>query len=137
MENVDKLVAILRNMGNKAEKTIELIEKENPELAKLVREKMFMFEDIEDLSRNEISILIREVSMKTLTLALKGTDMSFRAAIFNAVTKRVAENIKDDLEIMGPVKLSDVEKARGEILDAVNDLTARGLISKNDDDVYV
>lgn len=136
MESVDKLVAILRNMGNKAEKVIELIEAKSPELAKLIREKMFMFEDIEDLSITDISNIVRSVPRKTLTMALKGTNTDFRNKIYGAVSQRVAEIIKEDIEILGPVKLSEVEIARNEIMDTVSEMISSGKINI-EDDIYV
>ncbi len=135
MKNVDTLVTILRKMGNKADKIIELIESKSPELAKLIREKMFMFEDIETLNNNDISNIIRNVPRKILTLSLKGTSISFRDKIYDSVSERVAETIRDDLEIMGHVRRSEVESARNVILNVVTDMIGQGKIGI--DDVYV
>ncbi|MCP3927142.1 MAG: hypothetical protein GY714_31670 [Desulfobacterales bacterium] len=136
MKNVDTLVTILRKMGNKADKIIELIESKSPELAKLIREKMFMFEDIETLNISDISNIIRNVPRKVLTLSLKGTSKSFRDKVYDSVSERIAETIRDDLEILGPVRRSEVESARNEILDVITDMIGKGKISI-DDDVYV
>jgi flagellar motor switch protein FliG len=136
MKNVDALVAILRKMGNKADKTLELIEAKSPELAKLIREKMFMFEDIEDLTKLDISNIVRCVPGKVLTMSLKGTSDSFRKKIYKSVSERVALTIIEDLEILGPVKRKEVESARSEIMDVVSDMISSGKINI-EDEIYV
>ena len=83
---------------------------------------------------------MREVSNDTLTLALKTCTDDLKEKIFRNISSRAAEMIKDDLEVMGPVRLSDVEKAQTEIVKIAGKLEEEGKIviaGRGGDDVLV
>lgn len=86
------------------------------ELSQQIQDLMFVFDNLLDVDDRGIQTLLREVSTETLVKALKGADESLREKIFKNMSKRAAELMRDDLESMGPVKVSDVEGAQKEIL---------------------
>lgn len=81
-----------------------------------IADLMFVFENLKDVDDRGIQALLREVSSDVLILALKGADDELQDKIFNNMSKRAAELLRDDLEAKGPVKVSEVEGAQKEIL---------------------
>jgi flagellar motor switch protein FliG len=73
--------------------------------------------------------LLREVTSETLMIALRGADEIVRAKILRNMSKRASEMLRDDLEAMPPVRLSDVEKAQREILSTAKRLADAGELS--------
>jgi flagellar motor switch protein FliG len=73
--------------------------------------------------------LLREISSESLIVALKGADETMKEKIFKNMSKRAAEMLRDDLEVRGPVKLSDVEGAQKEILGVARRLSESGEIA--------
>ncbi len=131
-ENVGGLeqVAEMFNQMDKSSMTEILteIEELNPELADNIRSLMFVFEDLLNVDDRGIQTILKEVNNETLILALKGASDELKAKIFKNVSSRAAEMLKDDLETMGPVKLSDVEAAQGEIVRTAMRLEEEGKI---------
>ncbi len=83
---------------------------------------------------------MREVSNDTLTLAMKTSTEDVKNKIFRNISSRAAEMIKEDLEVMGPVRLSDVEKAQSEIIKIVRKMEEEGKIvlgGRGDEDALV
>lgn len=110
------------------EEVLSEIEEESAQLAEDIRQLMFVFEDINKLDDRAIRELLKEISNDELTLAMKGASEEMRNKFFSNLSERAATMIKEDLEIMGPVKLSDVEAAQGNIVKAVRRLEAEGRI---------
>jgi flagellar motor switch protein FliG len=90
---------------------------------------MFVFDNLADVDDRGVQTLLREISTDTLVLALKGADDEVSDKIFGNMSKRAAELMRDDLEAMGPVRLSDVESAQKEILTVARRLAESGEIS--------
>ncbi|MEE3239730.1 MAG: flagellar motor switch protein FliG [Pseudomonadota bacterium] len=86
------------------------------ELAETIQDLMFVFANLLDVDDRGIQLLLREVSNEGLVIALKGADEELREKIYNNMSARAAELLRDDLEATGPTKLSDVEAAQREIL---------------------
>ena len=86
------------------------------ELAVTIQDLMFVFGDLMDLDDRGMQLLLREIAGETLVVALKGADEDLREKIFNNMSARAAELLRDDLEVLGPTKVSDVEAAQREIL---------------------
>ena len=86
------------------------------ELAETIQDLMFVFANLLDVDDRGIQLLLREVSNEVLVIALKGADEELREKIFNNMSARAADLLRDDLEATGPTKLSDVEAAQREIL---------------------
>lgn len=123
------VVDILSNVDRSTEKTIlDELDREEPELAEKIRSGMFTFDDIVKLDNASIQRVLREINTKDLALALKGTSDEIRNVIFNNMSKRAAQTLKEDLEIMGPVRLMDVEKAQQSIVALIRRLEDAGEI---------
>ena len=119
---------------------LETLDEINPPLAEVIRKHLFTFEDIFSLDERSIQMIMREVSTETLTLSLKTCTDDLKEKIFRNISSRAAELIKEDLEVMGPVRLSDVEKAQTEIVKVATRLEEEGTIviaGRGGDDVLV
>jgi len=120
---------ILNLIEASAEKNIlQSLEAEDPDLAAEVKNMMFVFEDITLLDDRSIQRLLKEVETKDLAIALKATSDEVKGKIFSNVSERVAVMIKEEMEFMGPTRLSDVEAAQGRIVEAVRHLEEEGQI---------
>lgn len=108
---------------------IEAVKEVDEDLGQNIQDLMFVFDNLIDVDDRGIQILLREISTDTLILALKGADDEIGEKIFKNMSKRAAELMKDDLDAMGPVKLSDVEGAQKEILTVARRLADSGEIS--------
>lgn len=121
------LVEILNQVDRGTERTIlEGLSEVNPALADAVREQMFTFEDVITLDNRTIQSILREVEQEDLRLALKGVGDSVRGVIFRNISERAAETLKEDLEVMGPVRLRDVEAAQKKIVAVIRRLEESG-----------
>jgi len=119
---------------NQLDKTTEgnifkRLDEVNPSLADGVRELMFVFEDLSALDDRDMQQVMREVSNDQLILALKTASDEIKEKIFRNVSSRAAEMIREELAIMGPVKLSDVEKAQQEIVKIARRLEGEGKLT--------
>ncbi|EYE88799.1 flagellar motor switch protein FliG [Fervidicella metallireducens AeB] len=137
---VQSLVDILNNVDRGTEKSIiEELDRVQPELAEKIRESMFVFEDIITLDNSSIQRILREVDPKDLALALKGSSEEVSTIVFNNMSKRAAQTLKEDIEFMGPVRLIDVEKAQQAIVAVIRRLDDAGeiVISRGGDDAII
>ncbi|MFO8031597.1 MAG: flagellar motor switch protein FliG [Desulfohalobiaceae bacterium] len=122
------------------EEVLSDIEEESAQMAEDIRELMFVFEDIRDIDDRAVRELLKEISNDDLTLALKGASEDLQQKFFKNLSERAAGMIQEDLEIMGPVRLSDVENAQRSIVREVRRLEAEGrivLAGKGGEDVLV
>ena len=85
------------------------MEETDPEMAEMIRRKMFTFENLVALDGRSLQMILREVNNDSLTMALKIASEQMKEKIFSNMSTRAADMIKDDLEAMGPVRLSEVE----------------------------
>jgi flagellar motor switch protein FliG len=108
---------------------VQEIEKEDPELAADLRTKLFTFQDLVNLSDRDIQTFLREVDTSRLSIALKGASTAVRDKILKNMSSRAAEMLGDDIAAMGPVKLSDVELAQGELVKIAFTLAEQGRIT--------
>lgn len=114
---IDTLVGILNQVDRTTEKHItESLEEEDYELAEKIKSSMFVFEDIITLDDVAIQRILREVENKELALALKGASEEVAEVIYRNQSKRAAASLKEDIEYLGPVRLTDVEKAQQQIV---------------------
>ncbi|MEQ8861303.1 MAG: flagellar motor switch protein FliG [Pseudomonadales bacterium] len=100
----------------------------NEALGQEIEDLMFVFADLAEVQDRDIQTLLREVSSDSLKLALKGADEQVKQRILGNISKRAAELLVEDMEIMGPVRLSDVEAAQKEILIVARRLADSGEI---------
>jgi flagellar motor switch protein FliG len=134
---VDYIVSMLNSVDRGTEKHIlENLELQNGDLAEEIRRKMFVFEDIVKLNKMAIQRVLREVDKHDLTVALKGAPADVSKIIFENVSKRLQDMIKEDLEIMGPVRVRDVEEAQQKIVNIIRNLDDSGeiVISRGKED---
>ncbi len=126
---VDAVVDILNTVDRGTEKHImETLEIDEPELADEIRKKMFVFEDILTLDDRSIQRVMHEVDNNEIAVALKNANEDVQAAIFNNMSKRLAQMIKEDMEFMGPVRMKDVEEAQQKIVNIIRKLEDSGEI---------
>ena len=109
-----KRVAEILNMtGRSTERAIlEKLDGQDPEIAENIRNMMFTFDDIVRLTDREIQLVLREVDTKDLAVALKGAGPEIQDRVFSNVSERVGQMIKEEMEFLGPVRLSDVEEVQ-------------------------
>jgi len=123
------MAEILNLIESSAEKNIlQSIEAENADLAAEIKNMMFVFDDIILLDDRSIQRLLKEVETKDLSISLKAASDEVREKIYTNVSERVAVMIKEEMEFMGPMRLSDVEAAQQRIVEAVRQLEEEGQI---------
>ncbi|HIE33258.1 MAG TPA: flagellar motor switch protein FliG, partial [Thermodesulfobacteriaceae bacterium] len=125
----EKAAEIISHAGRELEDEIlSDIEEENPNLAEEIRKYLFTFEDFLAVDDVAIQTILREISTDDLRLALKGASEEVREKFFRNMSERAANLLKEDLEVMGPVRLSDVEKAQQNIIKVAKRLEQEGKI---------
>jgi flagellar motor switch protein FliG len=138
---IDAAAEILNQLDHKTENSIfEKIEAVREDLADEIRQKMFVFSDLVTLDDRSIRTLLKEISNDELILALKTASEDLTDKIFSNVSQRAAEMMKEDMEVMGPVKLKDVEAAQLNIVKAARRLEEEGKIvlgSKGGEEILV
>jgi len=119
----------MNKMNRSTENAImKSLDDSDPEIAAEIRKKMFTFEDILKLDDRSIQELLREVSTEDLGRALKVVDEEMQGVIFKNMSKRGAEMLKEDIEMMPPIRLSEIEKSQRIIIDATKKLEGEGKI---------
>ncbi|MGP1271919.1 MAG: flagellar motor switch protein FliG [Phycisphaerales bacterium] len=123
-------VAEVLNLADRAtEKSIlEGLEVEDPDLVEQIRRLMFVFEDVLLVDDRGIQAVLKEVDNEELSLALKTASPELKDKILGNMSERAAEMIREDMEFMGPVRVSDVEAAQQRIVDIVRRLEESGEI---------
>ncbi|RCU44570.1 MULTISPECIES: flagellar motor switch protein FliG [Corallincola] len=107
---------------------MDSIRENDEEMAQQIQDLMFVFENLVDVDDRGIQALLREVPQEQLLKALKGADDTLKNKVYDNMSKRAAEMLKDDLEAMGPVRISEVEAAQKEILSIARRLADSGEI---------
>jgi len=124
---VDAVVGILNHMKNNLDADIlEDMEQTDPEMAEEIRKKMFTFENLVALDGRSLQMILREVNNDSLTLALKTASEQMREKIYANMSTRAADMIRDDLEALGPVRLSEVELMQQSIVKIAMKLEEEG-----------
>jgi flagellar motor switch protein FliG len=118
---------------NQCDKTTEQlvldrIEEQNETLAEAIRQLMFVFDDLVNVDDRGIQLIMKEVSSDELSLALKTASEALKEKIFRNMSQRAAQILKEEMEIRGPVKVSDVEKAQQNIVRLARKLETEGKI---------
>jgi flagellar motor switch protein FliG len=131
---------LLNHLEPGTSKTIlEDIEQQDAKLAVLIRNLMFTFEDLLTVADNNIRELLGNVEKKTLALALKGASEPLRDHIFKCMSSRATEMLKEDMDVLGPVRAREVTHAQQEVISVARNLEAAGkIVLKSDrDDEYL
>jgi flagellar motor switch protein FliG len=126
---VDTVAEMLNLADRSTEKGImEGLEAEDPDLVEQIRRLMFVFEDILLVNDKGIQTVLKEVDNDELALALKTASQELKDKIFKNMSERAAQLIAEDMQYMGPVRVSDVEAAQQKIVDVVRRLEDAGEI---------
>jgi flagellar motor switch protein FliG len=108
---------------------LERIEEQSQDLAVQIRNLMFVFDDLSKVEDNGIREIVNRADKKSLTMALKGASEEIRQRFFSNMSKRAGELLKEEMEMMGAVRLREVEKAQHEIVAVARKLEEEGLIT--------
>jgi len=137
---VTPLVAIINRADRSTERMIlEGLETVSPELAEEVRRQMFIFEDITTLDDKAIQLVLRSVESGDLALALKGVSAAVREKIMRNLSTRAAENLAEEIELLGPKRLTEVEEAQSKVVTEIRALEQSGqiVIMRGGDEAFV
>lgn len=138
---IDVAVDVLNRVDRQTERTImEALEEQDPDLAEEIRLRMFVFEDIVTLDDRSIQKVIAEVDTSLWALALKTASEVVAQRIFQNMSKRAAEMLREEIEYLGPVRLRDVEDAQQRIVATIRRLDETGeiIIARGgEDDIVV
>lgn len=126
---IKAVAEVINNLDKNSESTImTVIEETDPEMADEIRKLMFTFDDLIDVDDRGIQSILKEINNEDLLLALKSTTDEVKNKIYKNMSQRAASMIQDDLEALGPVRLSDIEKAQQGIVKVARKLEEEGKI---------
>ena len=124
---LDKVVELLGHLKNNIDADIlDDIEENDPDMVEEIRKMMFTFENLGELDGRSLQMILREVNNDSLTMALKTASEEMREKIFANMSARAADMIRDDLDAMGPVRLSEVEAMQQSIVKIAMKLEEEG-----------
>lgn len=124
---VEPISEMLNLMDKNTEKNImSRVEEKDPDLAEEIRKLMFTFEDLLYVDDKGIQNLIREIDNNKLVVAMRTAPDEIKQKLFKNMSNRAATLLREDLEALGPTKLSDVEKAQAEMVTKVKELEVQG-----------
>jgi flagellar motor switch protein FliG len=126
---VQSVAEILNNVDQTSEREImERLEEANATLAEEIRQLMFVFEDLRSVDDRGMQQLLKEVSNEDLKLAMKTSSEELREKILRNMSQRAAEMLREELDIMGPVRISDVERSQQKVTQIAKRLETEGKI---------
>lgn len=137
---VQPLVEIINRADAATEKLIlEGLAATDPELADTIRSMMFVFADITLLEDRAIQLVLRGVENATLATALKGADDAVKEKILKNMSERARENLEEEIDLLGRVRMSLVEESRSHVVQVIRKLEESGeiMISREGEDDYV
>ena len=127
---VEAVADILNSVTRTAEVAImEAIRERNTDLASSIKGLMFVFDDLVHVSDRDLQHILKEIDQRDLALALKATSDELRQKIFGNMSERAAEILKEELELMGPVRIREVEGAQRNITEIAQSLDEQDEIS--------
>ena len=126
-----KAVAELFNRMDRSlsQSALEMVEERSQDLAVQIRNLMFVFEDLANVEDTGIREIVNRADKKALTVALKGASEEIRTRFFSNMSKRAVEMLREEMEIMGAVRLREVEKAQQEVVAIARKLEEEGVIT--------
>jgi flagellar motor switch protein FliG len=134
VDGVARAAGLIRKLNKTvAADMLNHLNQEQGEVANEIRRALYSFEDLKALDPKALRTLLKEVANDRLVLALKTASDALKAHIFSSMSSRAAEYIKDDLAALGSVRLTEVEQAQREIVEAALRLEAEGSISLGGD----
>ena len=140
-DGVDKLADILNEVDGKTEEyVLSHIEKEDSDIADKIRQKMFIFEDLLQVEDKSFREILQNIDNQGLVKALKTATEDLRQKIFSNLSERAADMLREDMEVVGPVRLREVEEAQQSVIRIAKRLEADGRIilgSKGKEEIFV
>lgn len=125
-----RVVEMLKSLDSNISKPIlDHLREKDPELFEQIDSQLLVFEDFLNLSDRDIQAVLKHVSSEDLVRSLKGASDDVRHHFFKNMSKRAADIMREDMEVMGPLKVSDVEKAQRAILEVARKLDEEGEIT--------
>ena len=126
---MDYVADVMNNLDRTSEKNIfDGLSGLDQDLADEIRKKMFVFEDIVTMDDRSVQRFVRDCDPRDLVLALKGSNQEVGNKLFTNMSSRMAQSIKDDLEITTNVRIRDVEEAQQRIVGIIRSLQEKGEI---------
>lgn len=126
---IDYVADVMNSLDRTSEKNIfEGLSMRDQDLADEIRKRMFVFEDIVAMDDRSVQRFVRDCDARDLVLALKASNEEVQRKLFSNMSARVAQNIRDDLEITNNVRMKDVEEAQQRIVSIIRDLEEKGEI---------
>ncbi len=124
---VGRLAEILNQIdGNTVEQIIDEIEENDPDLAEEIKQMMFVFDDVVLVDDKGLQKVLRNVESQELAVALKAASEEVKEKIFNNMSQRAAEILKEEMEVSGSVRMKDVTDAQQKITRIVQDMERKG-----------
>lgn len=140
-DGMETLANILNEVdSNTEEQVLTFIEKEDNEVAEMIRQRMFVFEDLLSVDDKSFREILQAIENDVVVKALKTATDEMKEKIFKNLSERASEMLREDLEILGPVRLAEVEENQQAIIKAAKKLEADGrivLAGKGKEDVFV
>jgi flagellar motor switch protein FliG len=137
MGGLSSIVAILNQTERASEQQIlSELEQSDPELAEQIRNEMFVFDDVTSLDDRTLQQILRNVVPKDLAVALKTVPDMVRQKFLRNVSERAAQDVLEEIELLGPTRVSQVEAAQSAIVKTVRELEASGeiVLARGDDE---
>ena len=113
---------------NMEQRVIKSLGEKDRHLAKEIQESMFTFETLILMDDRSMQTLLRNVDQEILIIALKGTEDELKEKIFNCMSQRAAANIKDEMEVLGPIRLTEVQEAQKAVINVARTMSDEGTI---------
>ena len=126
-----RVVADLLNLMEKdvSKSLLARLEERNATLSAAIRKKLFSFEDLTRLQPSDLQRVLREVDSANLAISMKSASEPLREKIYGAISKRAAESLREEIGLLGPVRLKDVEAAQEAIIQVVRRLEEEGQVT--------
>jgi flagellar motor switch protein FliG len=137
---IEPLVDIINRSDRTTERLImEWLEGRDSALAEELKSRMFMFDDIVTIDDRSMQQVLRQVETADLSVALKGVSEPVRDKVTTNMSERAAENLLEEVELLGPVRLRQVEEAQQKIIQIIRSLEERGeiVVRRGNDDEFV
>ena len=137
---VDAVAELMNRMDMPMTKSIlEMIEKEDAQLAVSIRNSMFTFEDLVEVPDASIWELVGQGDKKTLAIAMKGASEQLKGHLLKSMSSRAAEIMKEDMEALGPMRSRDVHQAQQEVVNLARQLESQGkmILKSETEEAYV
>ena len=128
-DRIQQVAELLNAVGRDAEtKILSTLEESNPNLARNIRDRMFIFNDLTQIDSTQMQLVLKELDPEDLVLALKTASDAVKELIFSSMSSNAADTLREDLENLGLKKKGDVETAQLKIVQQTRKLVSEGKI---------